>query len=38
VPVKKKVQTFPLEEANMALEKFRAGKLEGNAILKISSP
>src|SRR6266851_1347459 len=27
VPVKTKTQTFPLEEANTALEKFRAGKL-----------
>ena len=36
VPVKTKTQTFPLEEANTALEKFRAGKLEGNAVLQIS--
>jgi propanol-preferring alcohol dehydrogenase len=33
VPIKTKVQTFPLEEANTALEKFRAGKLNGNAVL-----
>src|SRR5437667_12129583 len=38
VPVKTKVETFSLEEANTALEKFRAGKLDGNAVLKISSP
>jgi propanol-preferring alcohol dehydrogenase len=38
VPVKTKVETFPLEEANTALEKFRAGKLNGTAVLKISSP
>ena len=37
VPVKTRVETFSLEEANTALEKFRAGKLEGNAVLKISS-
>jgi alcohol dehydrogenase, propanol-preferring len=37
VPVRSKVQVFPLEEANTALEKFRAGKLSGNAVLKISS-
>ncbi len=37
VPVKTKVETFPLEEANTALEKFRAGKLYGNTVLKISS-
>jgi propanol-preferring alcohol dehydrogenase len=36
VPVKPKVETFPLEEANTALDKFRAGKLSGNAVLKIS--
>ncbi len=36
VPVKTKTQTFPLEEANTALEKFRAGKLEGNAVLQIA--
>lgn len=36
VPMKTKVETFPLEEANTALEKFRAGKLRGNAVLKIS--
>lgn len=37
VPVKTKVETFSLEEANTALETFRAGKLNGNAVLKISS-
>jgi propanol-preferring alcohol dehydrogenase len=35
-PVKTKVEIFPLEDANTALEKFRAGKLTGNAVLKIS--
>lgn len=38
VPVRAKVEIFPLEEANIALEKFRVGKLDGNAVLKISSP
>ncbi len=38
VPVKTKVETFSLEEANTALEEFRAGKLDGNAVLQISSP
>jgi len=38
VPVKTKVETFSLEEANTALEKFRVGKLDGNAVLQISSP
>ena len=37
VPVKTKVETFPLEDANAALEKFRNGKLSGNAVLKISA-
>jgi D-arabinose 1-dehydrogenase-like Zn-dependent alcohol dehydrogenase len=33
--VKTKVEIFPLEEANTALEKFRAGKLDGAAVLVI---
>jgi len=33
VPVKTKTETFPLEEANAALEKFRSGKLNGTAVL-----
>ena len=37
VPVKTKVQVFALENANKALEEFRAGKLSGNAVLKISN-
>ena len=36
VPVKTKVRTFPLEQANTAIEEFRAGKLDGTAVLKIS--
>jgi alcohol dehydrogenase, propanol-preferring len=36
VPVKTKTETFPLEEANAALEKFRAGELHGTAVLVIS--
>ena len=36
VPVKTKTQTFPLEEVNTALEKFRSGQLNGAAVLKIS--
>jgi propanol-preferring alcohol dehydrogenase len=34
--VKTRVETLPLEEANAALNKFRAGKLSGTAVLKIS--
>jgi len=37
VPLKIKVETFSLEEANAALEKFREGELAGNAVLKVSS-
>jgi propanol-preferring alcohol dehydrogenase len=37
VPVKTKTETFPLEEANTALEKFRGGQLDGTAVLVISS-
>src|ERR1700737_2343314 len=36
VPVKTKTEAFPLEEANTALEKFRAGKLDGTAVLVIN--
>src|ERR1700730_12003353 len=35
VPVKTKIELFPLEDANTALEEFRSGKLNGNAVLKI---
>jgi propanol-preferring alcohol dehydrogenase len=33
IPVKTKTQTFPLEEANTALEKFRSGQLNAAAVL-----
>ena len=36
VPIKTKVQAFPLEEANAALDKFRASKLDSTAALTIS--
>ncbi len=36
VPVQTKTETFPLEEANTALEKFRAGELSAAAVLLIS--
>ena len=36
VPVKTNTETFALEEANVALEKFRAGELAGAAVLRIS--
>jgi propanol-preferring alcohol dehydrogenase len=37
VPIKSEVKTFPLEEANTALEKFRRGQLDGTAVIVISS-
>ena len=33
VPVQTKTETFPLEEANTALDQFRAGELKGTAVL-----
>ena len=35
VPVKAKIEIFPLEEANLALTRFRAGELDGTAVLAI---
>jgi propanol-preferring alcohol dehydrogenase len=35
VPVQTKTQTFPLEHANVALEKFRSGALDATAVLAI---
>jgi propanol-preferring alcohol dehydrogenase len=37
VPVRTEIETFPLEEANTALDQFRAGKLKGTAVLLMSS-
>ena len=36
VPVRTKTESFPLEEANVAIEKFRAGQLDGTAVLQVS--
>jgi alcohol dehydrogenase, propanol-preferring len=36
VPVKTKTETFSLEEANTALDRFRAGELSGTAVLLTS--
>jgi propanol-preferring alcohol dehydrogenase len=36
VPVQTKTETFPLEEANAALDRFRAGELSGTAVLTIA--
>jgi propanol-preferring alcohol dehydrogenase len=37
VPVQTKTQTFPLEEANTALDQFRAGNLKGTAVLFVNT-
>src|SRR6266566_7676837 len=37
VPVQTETEIFPLEEANTALDRFRAGKLKGTAVLMIDS-
>jgi alcohol dehydrogenase, propanol-preferring len=37
VPVQTKTETFPLEQANTALERFRAGRLSNTAVLIISN-
>jgi alcohol dehydrogenase, propanol-preferring len=36
VPVRTKTETFSLEEANAALDRFRAGELSGTAVLTIA--
>lgn len=36
VPVKTKTETFPLEQANTALDRFRAGELKGTAVLTLA--
>jgi propanol-preferring alcohol dehydrogenase len=38
VPVRTEVQTFPLEEANQALERLRSGKIQGAAVLVADGP
>ncbi len=35
IPIRTTVQTYPLEEANEALRRLRAGKLSAAAVLKI---
>src|SRR5207249_8245369 len=37
VPVQTKTETFPLDEANTALDRFRTGELSGTAVLLISN-
>jgi len=37
VPVQTKTETFPLEQANTALDRFRSGGLKGTAVLTISA-
>jgi propanol-preferring alcohol dehydrogenase len=35
VPVRTEIQLFPLEQANDALDRLRAGQIRGAAVLKI---
>jgi alcohol dehydrogenase, propanol-preferring len=37
VPVETKTETFPLEQANTALDRFRSGKLKGTAVLMMNA-
>jgi alcohol dehydrogenase, propanol-preferring len=37
VPVKTQTETFPLEEANTALDRLRSGKVDGAAVLTMNS-
>jgi alcohol dehydrogenase, propanol-preferring len=37
IPVRSQTETFPLEEANTALDKLRSGKLNGAAVLAIDT-
>ncbi len=36
VPVRTLTETFPLEEANVALDRFRTAKLKGTAVLVVN--
>ena len=36
VPVKTEVQTFPLDQANSALQRLKASQIEGAGVLNIS--
>ena len=37
VPVRTEVQTYPLSQANLALDELRAGRVRGAAVLKVAS-
>jgi propanol-preferring alcohol dehydrogenase len=36
VPVRTQIETFPLEQANIALDRFRSGELKGTAVLVVN--
>ena len=38
VPVRTEVEPFPLVEANVALDRLRAGELRGAAVLRVAGP
>jgi propanol-preferring alcohol dehydrogenase len=37
IPVRTRVQTYALEDANLALDDLRAGKVKGAAVLEIGA-
>ncbi len=37
VPVETEIETFPLEQANVALDRLRTGDLRGSAVLQVAS-
>jgi len=37
VPVRTEIETFPLEDANTALDRFRSGELKGTAVLVVTA-
>jgi propanol-preferring alcohol dehydrogenase len=37
VPIQTRTETFPLEDANIALDRFRAGQLKGTAVLVLEA-
>jgi propanol-preferring alcohol dehydrogenase len=38
IPVRTEIEPYPLERANEALERLRAGRVMGAAVLKIGRP
>ena len=38
IPVRTEVETYPLEDANLALERLRAGEVRGAAVIDVADP